>query len=299
MAAAGVEQRVEDPLVSVHPPVLPSQLTFRSNGRVLHWGTNADSDAGARGFRSGHVPRPAHRLAASTTVRTTHRRSRSDEETRAAVSSPATCARPARTPPRRCGTRPATALSRRTGTRVGRPHRSRWERCPLRGYDVVGIVERRRRSALQLRPLRTSRDSHASLTLSSPVHTRRGDHRIEQHHALDGLARRQRPPMATVRLADSGVEPGGVDMVDVRAIVTAVRHDRVVTAHQLLEQGGAFLAAVRDAGHGRVLARHADPAVPEHQLQESRLAFRVAEPRDRVDSILSVQSHSSSAGLRP
>ena len=135
---------------------------------------------------------------------------------------------------------------------------------------------------------------------AEPDHLRVFDDGVEHHQSLDRVVQRERSPELAVCLADGRVERPLVDVVDARAVVTAVVHRGVLKSDELGEELPR-LRTVDDAAEARVLAWDADAGVQHHGRQESRLALGEALLGDDMDAF--VEGHRSSSsmmlGVRP
>jgi hypothetical protein len=88
------------------------------------------------------------------------------------------------------------------------------------------------------------------------------------------------------------------DVIEPGAVVNAVRGAGKPTLDELVEQRVALLAAVGDAGEGRILSFHTETGVPHDEHEEARLTLREAEINHRVDAFGRHHSQSSSASPR-
>ncbi len=114
------------------------------------------------------------------------------------------------------------------------------------------------------------------------------EHRVEHHQPLDGASHGERLAEAAVGLADGGVQPPVVDVIEPRLPMRG----RVRGGNAPLDQAREEIAgvvAVNDPREGAVLPHHADTGVQHHGDQERGLALREALALQSRDALVGGQ----------
>jgi hypothetical protein len=111
------------------------------------------------------------------------------------------------------------------------------------------------------------------------------DHGVEHHQPLNSVVQGDGLTDTAVGLTDGGVQRSLVDVVDARAVMTAVEHRCVLKMHELGEELPR-LRSIDDAAEPRVLPRDADAGVEHYRRQKPRLTLGEAILGKSLDAFM-------------